>query len=116
MLRSCYSPPFDVIFRSTCQCCFEIKKSFQCSSILFWFIGHFPNVRWQHVPLVRPGHRKTALIESVSVGARHDQVAVVSRTTLTISSQQFMRHLRLDNEKVREQYEGKGKGVDLYSA
>ena len=34
---------------------------------------------WQLVPLVRPGHRKTAPTESVSVGARHDQVAVVSR-------------------------------------
>jgi len=35
--------------------------------------------RWQLVPLVRPGHRKTEPTESVSVGARHDQVAVVSR-------------------------------------
>jgi len=36
-------------------------------------------IRRQLVPLVRPGHRKIAPTESVSVGARHDQVAVVSR-------------------------------------
>lgn len=24
----CYSPPFDIILRSDCQCCFEIKKVF----------------------------------------------------------------------------------------
>ena len=33
-------------------------KDFQCTSKLFWFIGYLPNVRWQLVPLVRPGHRK----------------------------------------------------------
>ena len=33
----------------------KLKKRFQCSSQLFWFIGHFPNVRWQLVPMAAPG-------------------------------------------------------------
>ena len=41
----------------------------------------------QLVPLVRLGHRKTAPTESVCVGARHDQVAVVKVTCPTQSRQ-----------------------------
>jgi len=84
MLRSftlCYSPPFDVILRSACQWCLEIRKKFsvleQIVLVFYWTLSECQaaacstgSARTQ---------RKTAPTESVSVGARHDQVAVVSR-------------------------------------
>jgi len=65
---------FAIILRSDYQYCLEIKKfSVLDSSKLFWFIGHFPNVRWQLVPQSTgsAGHRKTAPTEFVSIGALH---------------------------------------------
>ena len=78
ILRTLLQPSFWCYLQKCLSVLFGNIDKFQWSSKLFWFIGRFPNVRWHLVPLVRPGHRKTAPTESVSVDARHDQVAVVS--------------------------------------
>jgi len=74
----CYSHPFDVIFRSACQCCLEIKKF----SVLEQIVLVYRTLCECRVAACFTGSaltQKTAPTESVSVDAWHDQVVVVSR-------------------------------------